>query len=185
MTEITDIELINRYKSSRDLKVLGELYERYMPLVFGVCLKYLKNREDSQDAVMQVFEKLIDQLQKHEVANFKSWLHVLAKNHCLMKMRSEKGKHSVEIENNASERMEFSIAPHHSDDDEKEVDLTRLNGCLEQLSEEQKKCVDLFFLQEKSYNQVVESSGYELKKVKSYIQNGKRNLKNCMENHGA
>ncbi len=167
------------------MKVLGALYERYMPLVYGVCLKYLQSREESQDAVMQLFEKLIDQLKKHEVANFKSWLHVMAKNHCLMKIRSAKGQHSVEIENSMTESMEYSIALHHEDEEDKETDLTRLNGCMDQLSEEQRRCVKLFFLEEKSYNQVVEHSGYELKKVKSYIQNGKRNLKNCMEKHGA
>ena len=167
------------------MKVLGELYERYMPLVYGVCLKYLKSREDSQDAVMQIFEKLIDQLQKHEVGNFKSWLHVLAKNHCLMQIRSSKGKQSVELENSGSENMEFSIVPHHDEEKGQEVNLNHLSGCMEKLSAEQKKCVELFFLEEKSYHQVVEASGYELKKVKSYIQNGKRNLKICMENHGA
>lgn len=184
MKELQDIALITAYKESKDVKLLGELYERYMHLVYGVCLKYLRSREEAQDAVMAIFERLIDQLMKHEVDNFKSWLHVLSKNYCLMHIRSGKSKMKVEFEKNASSVMEYELPVHHEEHKDNSVDLKILNGCMEELSHEQRKCVELFFMEEKSYKQIEEDSGYELKKVKSYIQNGKRNLKNCMERHG-
>ncbi|MFY0626849.1 MAG: sigma-70 family RNA polymerase sigma factor [Reichenbachiella sp.] len=152
-----------------------------MHLVYGVCLKYLRDREDCQDAASQIFEKLIEELKKHEVNNFKSWLHVLTKNYCLMQIRSKKVDPNQPMENSEDHFMEYSMSVHHDEEDEIETDMKALNGCMKELSKEQKKCVSLFYLEEMSYFQVAESSGFELKKVKSYIQNGKRNLKQCIE----
>jgi RNA polymerase sigma-70 factor (ECF subfamily) len=56
-----------------------------------------------------------------------------------------------------------------------------LEKCIETLGDEQKQCVKLFYLQEKCYKEITESTGFDMNKVKSYIQNGKRNLKICME----
>ena len=150
-----------------------------MHLVYGLCLKYLKDKEESQDAVMQVFEKLIESVKKHEIQNFKSWLYVLAKNHCLMAIRSRKSKsQSVEFE---PDIMESNLILHHEDESELEDDLQKLENCIEKLQNEQKQCVELFYLQKKPYLHIAEKTGFDLKKVKSYIQNGKRNLKICME----
>ncbi|MEQ8244106.1 sigma-70 family RNA polymerase sigma factor [Fulvivirga sp.] len=162
------------------MEILGKLYQPYMHLVFGLCLKYLKDKEESQDAVMQVFEKLIDAVKKHEIQNFKSWLYVMAKNHCLMAIRSQKSKsQSVEFE---PDFMESNLLLHHQDEGELEDDLQKLENCLEKLQNEQKHCVELFYLQKKPYSYIADKTGFDLKKVKSYIQNGKRNLKICMEN---
>ncbi len=87
-----DTDLVKQYKSGGDINVLGELYSRYMELVYGVCLKYFKEPEESKDAVINIFEELVTKLKKYDVANFKSWLYQLAKNHCLMKIRSSKSK---------------------------------------------------------------------------------------------
>lgn len=148
-----------------------------MHLVYGLCLKYLKNREASQDAVMQIFEKLIEAVRKHEIQNFKSWLYVLAKNHCLMTLRS-KGLPPEEI-NEAI--METSYQLHHNEEVDLESNLAKLKKCIEELQNEQKQCVELFFLKKNPYQVISDKTGYDLKKVKSYIQNGKRNLKLCME----
>ena len=179
--EMTDTQLIGHYKSSGDLALLGELYTRYMPLVFGVCLKYLKNREESRDAVMQIFEKLVQSLKNHSVEHFKSWLYVTARNHCLMQLRSQKGKNFIEI---SPVFMESDYVLHHEDVSEKETDLSKMEICIEKLVSEQKACVQLFYLQQKCYKEITSLTGYDLNNVKSYIQNGKRNLKLCMENNG-
>jgi len=178
----SDLELIDMYKQSNDLKILGQLYSRYTHLVYGVCLKYLKNSDDSKDAVMQLFEKLIDSLLKHDIQNFKSWLHVTSRNHCLMELRRRKSNRIISNDEfSIVESMESSIPVHHNDEDLLNEDLLIMKKCIEKLSEEQKNCIKLFYLEERSYNEVSLESGYELRKVKSFIQNGKRNIKNCIE----
>jgi RNA polymerase sigma-70 factor (ECF subfamily) len=178
LSELTDAELILAYKNSQQKELVGELYKRYTGLVYGVCLKYLKERELAKDAVMQLFEKLLTTLLTHEVSQFKSWLYVSARNHCLMHLRSMKGKIQVEI---SPSLMENQGEEHLNDGAELENNLSKLEKCIETLNTEQKKCVQLFFLQERCYQEVSEHTGYDLLKVKSYIQNGKRNLKICME----
>lgn len=176
--EQDDIALIADYKNSGNLEVLGTLYNRYMHLVFGVCLNYLKDEEQSKDAVMQIFEELVVKLRIHEVQNFKSWLHVLTRNHCLMALRKTSKNNTVSIDDTFVENTEFV---HLDVDDTKEQKLTVMEKCMETLPEEQRKSVDLFYLQEKCYKEVADLTGYDLLKVKSYIQNGKRNLKICIE----
>ena len=178
---MTDHDLILRYKESGELALVGELYIRYMSLVFGVCLKYLKDREEAKDAVMQIFEKLVTSLRAHEVANFKSWLYVTSRNHCLMQLRAQKGKNFQEI---TEVFMETGTELHLEDGSEMESNLSKLENCIEQLVAEQKTCVRLFYIQEKCYKEIVALTGFDDNKVKSYIQNGKRNLKRCMDQNG-
>lgn len=173
-----DLSLVAAYQESGDLEVLGTLYNRYMHLVFGVCFNYFKDEEHSKDAVMQIFEELIKKLRVHQVQNFKSWLHVLTRNHCLMALRKSSKNPTVSIEDNFVENDEFV---HLDIDNTKETQLTIMEKCMETLSEEQRKSVDLFYLQEKCYKEVADITGYDMLKVKSYIQNGKRNLKICIE----
>ena len=161
--------------------ILGHLFSRYTSMVYGVCLKYLKDREDAKDAVMQVFEKLMQSLKAHEVENFKSWLYVTTRNHCLMHLRSRKGKYNEQI---SSQLVESDLVLHQVDEPEIEQNLSKLEKCIEELAEDQKLCVKLFFLEEKCYKDVVGLTGFDLNKVKSYIQNGKRNLKICMDGNG-
>jgi len=176
-----DTELIRQYKDTRDLAVLGELYNRYMPLVYGVCMKYLKDREESRDAVMQIFEKLVTALLEHEISYFKSWLYMTARNHSLMLLRSRKGRHFQEI---CPMIMENETLVHLEEEPEMESNLSKLENCIGTLAKEQKQCVTLFFLEQKCYKEIVKLTGFDDSKVKSYIQNGKRNLKICMEAHG-
>ena len=178
----SDLLLIADYQKTRDLSLVGRLYKQYMHLVYGLCLKYLKNREDSQDAVMHIFEQLTEKLKHSEVSNFKSWLYVLSKNHCLMILRSASYKNRSHAENITQTGVESELLLHH-EDDKLEEDLTRLELCIEELQAEQRDCVRLFYLDKKSYKEIEAQTTYTLKNVKSYIQNGKRNLKNCMERH--
>ncbi|GGG97415.1 DNA-directed RNA polymerase sigma-70 factor [Parapedobacter pyrenivorans] len=174
--------LLRRYRDTGDLAALGELFDVHAEMVYYVCMRYLQDSERSKDAVMQIFEELIGKVNKQEIQKFGSWLYVLSRNHCLMQLRSEKNRQQISID----EFVEFPLSVHPEDDaGEKEQLLTVLERCMERLPEKQKRSVDLFFLNEKCYKEIVDMTGYSLKEVKSYIQNGKRNLKLCMEaNHG-
>ena len=179
---LSDEELVKSYRQKGDMAHLGELYQRYTGLVFGVCMKYLKDEDDSKDAVMQIFEKLITSLKNHEVSNFKSWLHVLTKNHCLMWLRSQKNTHHKDIQEiNLEKNVEFTYHLHHNNENSLEENLGNLKIAITSLPEGQKECIELFYLHEKCYKEIVDITGFELKKVKSYIQNGRRNLKIYME----
>jgi len=176
-----DNELISVYKKTNDLSVIGELYSRYTSLVYGVCLKYLKDRDEAKDATMQLFEKLMDTLKSHDVENFKSWLYVSARNHCLMQIRSKKGKFKEEID---ALDMENQFILHPEEENELEDNLDRMEECIKRLMDDQQKCVRLFYLNEKCYKEITIITGFDLNQVKSFIQNGKRNLKICMEENG-
>ncbi len=177
--DISDRELISAYKSSNDLAYLSTLYQRYMDLVFGVCLKYFKDGEKSKDAVMDIYEELCKKLKIHEVDNFKGWLLVLARNYCLMQLRSPRNLKTTEF--NADFMQSNQITHLENGMLEKEENFKKLEECMEQLTVEQKQSIELFFLQKKCYNEIAEITGFEWSKVRSYIQNGKRNLKICME----
>ena len=180
--QVEDAELVAKYRSTGNLETLGTLYNRYMHLVFGVCINYFKDEELSKDAVMQIFEELIPKLMVHEVQNFRSWLHVLTRNHCLMALRKSGKQHIVSLDDAFVENTEFV---HLDIDSTKETQLTLMEKCMESLTEEQRKSVDLFYLQEKCYKEVADITGYDMLKVKSYIQNGKRNLKICIEKNSS
>ncbi|MBO3700547.1 RNA polymerase sigma factor [Roseivirga sp. E12] len=178
--QITDLELISAYKRSKDKELVGLLFKRYTPLVYGVCLKYLKERESSKDMTMQVFEKLLLRLEDQDIVNFKSWLHVLTKNECLMLLRKQSSQSERAQIVNGTDFMELSIAAHHEDEGLEE-DVEKLGTCIDGLNEEQQECIKLFYLDKKCYQEVCDLTGYEMKKVKSYLQNGRRNLKLCIE----
>ncbi|KKO92544.1 MULTISPECIES: RNA polymerase sigma factor [Sphingobacterium] len=173
-----DHELLLHYQESMELQVLGDLYQRHTEMVYYVCLRYLQDSELSKDAVMNIFEELIYKVNKQEIKDFPRWLYVLSKNHCLMYLRSQKNKSQISLD----EFVKFPGDAHQYEQyDEKEEQLTAMEGCLEKLPVKQQQSVRLFFLEEKCYKEISESTGYSLNEVKSYIQNGKRNLKNCME----
>lgn len=176
--------LIINYKRDGLIDHISQLYAPYMPMVYGVCLKYLANREDAQDAVMNIFEKLLIELKKQEVPNeFKVWLYVVCKNFCLMKLRSDKSKNNA-FEKMATSFMENGFETHPIDNNEP-VDLSQtLLDCIERLKEEQKKTIKLFYFEKACYRDIALSLKLEEKKVKSSIQNGKRNLKICIEEKG-
>ncbi len=187
--EVPDEVLITQYKNSGDLAVVGQLFKRYAHLVFGVSMKYLKNEALAEDLSMQVFEKLITSLKEHEVNNFRPWLHMVTRNECLMFLRKDKQSPVAPLEPSRTEGedevMEFAAEDHLDDVTWKEEQLELLEEAIRELSEEQKTCIEMFYLQKKSYQEVAEITGYELKQVKSYIQNGKRNLRIYMEQRNA
>lgn len=178
---LTDAELVFQYKSSEDLQLLAELYQRYMDLVFGVCLKYFKDSEKAKDAVMQIFEELITKLKRHDVENFKGWLHQVAKNYCLMQLRTPRNLKTVEL---PSSLMQSEESVHLNGVLDKEENYKKLEHCLNALPGDQRKAVQLFYIEGKCYNEIVELMGREWNQVRSFIQNGRRNIKICMEKRG-
>ncbi|MFH1320747.1 MAG: sigma-70 family RNA polymerase sigma factor [Bacteroidota bacterium] len=181
---LSDSELIKKYLTTDDSYYVGELLQRYTHLIFGVCMKYLKNEADSEDGVMEIFEKLLTDLKQHKVENFKGWLYSVTKNHCLMKLRKQKRLSEKEpLDILYPESMEFPEDLHLNDSIVKEMQLNNLEKALTKLSKEQRQCVELFYLQEKCYKEVAEETNYSLMQVKSFIQNGKRNLRKYLEHN--
>lgn len=176
--ELTDEELLEQYRSTGDSEFFGELYNRYIPLIYGVCLKYLQNEDKSQDAVMEIFEYLLPKVAAYDIKVFKTWLYSVVKNHCFHLIKSNKREMSVDFDSNLMESDDILTLLVEDMDDERE---DALNYCMAKLSEPQKISINKFFYENMSYADIMEMTGYDLKSVKSYIQNGKRNLKNCIE----
>jgi len=174
----SDEELLAAYKKSLTTSVLGVLYERYMALVYGLSLKYLRDEEAAKDAVMQIFEELVEKLPSQEVRNFKSWLYVVAKNHCLMQLRKNKQTKQVVFDERF---MDFEDDFHLQQAMDDERIKSRLDNCIEQLPPHQRTAIRQFYLEELSYKEISLLTADDIKKVKSFIQNGKRNLKICLE----
>ncbi len=170
---ISDQELLELYGRDGNQQWIGILLERYTLLLLGVCMKYLKDEEEARDCVQQIFLKVLTEVGKYRIDFFKSWLYMVAKNHCLMRLR-DKGARSIK------ELKDQHLAAPEADRGEllqSEVTYDLLEEALKELNEEQRQCVILFYLKKMSYAQICERTGYSALQVKSYIQNGKRNLK--------
>jgi RNA polymerase sigma-70 factor (ECF subfamily) len=179
--EKSDEELLVQFRDSGSLEILGDLYGRYMHRVYGVALKYLGERTDAQDAVMHIFEKLITDLPRHDVMNFKSWLYVLTKNHCLMELRARKSEEKkLQGLKTEQEFMESDRELHPIDREDPSLE-DALKECIENLKSEQKQCIELFYYKKRCYREIAGMLEMEERKVKSLLQNGKRNLKICLE----
>jgi len=171
---LSDDELLQTYKEKQSSEVIGEFYQRYGHLVMGTSMKYLKNKFDAEDLVMNLFEKLPGKLISHNISNFKSWLYMVTKNECLMLLR-KKGNLTSSITKELEDTDDLDLKI------EKETQLEMLEDAIEDLKEEQKECIKLFFIESKSYQEITEMLRLDIKKVKSAIQNGKRNLKLNLE----
>jgi RNA polymerase sigma-70 factor (ECF subfamily) len=175
---ITDQELLERFYADRDSQWLGILLERYTLLLLGVCMKYLKNEEQARDSVQQIFLKAITELQKYKVEYFKSWIYMVAKNHCLMQLRDKPGKNTIEVRD--------SIPAETIETDRESLLLNEktyeyMDEALKELNADQQLCVTLFYMEKKSYQQIADKTGYSMMQVKSHIQNGKRNMRILIE----
>ncbi|HLF45802.1 MAG TPA: sigma-70 family RNA polymerase sigma factor [Chitinophagaceae bacterium] len=176
--DITDQQLLENFYKDHDNKWLGILLQRYTLLLLGVCMKYLKNEELAKDGVQQIFLKVITELHKYKVDYFKSWIYMVAKNHCLMQLRDKTGRNTIEVSDKIISNEEIT-------DKEKLLESERtyemMSLALAELNREQQQCVTLFYLQKKSYLEISETTGFSMMQVKSHIQNGKRNLKLLIE----
>lgn len=177
----TDSELLHLYCESRQPEYLVELYGRYTTLVYGVALKYLKKTEDAKDAVMQIFEELFEKVLKHDIRIFKSWLYTCVRNYCLMELRRHSGNLFVQLD---EKFMEFCDDFNPMDINEQETNEKALQDCMAALPDKQRNCIRHFYMEELSYKEIENLSGYTQKMVKSFIQNGKRNLRLCLEQKG-
>lgn len=175
---LSDEELVLKYTHTLENKYVAELYSRYATLAYGASMKYLKNPDLAKDATMDIFERLIKDLPRYQVANFKSWLYIVVKNHCLQVLKSQQSNVSSEELLKADEdgNMELGSDSYLTDVDKEET-LLALEKAMDQLENSQKECIKLFYLEKKSYSEITAETGYSFNEVKSFIQNGKRNLK--------
>ncbi len=178
-----DLILINKYQKSGDIKYVSRLFLKYSHLILGVCIKYLKEAELGKDLTMDVFEKLQKELKTKNIENFKSWLYVLTKNQCLMHLRSKKKEmvDNEEYEKNQLSDMDNTMYWHPYNEDQEGIVRMLVNRCLKKLVEEQRDAIQLFYLDKKSYQEISDLQGQEVKTIKSFLQNGRRNLKICIE----
>ncbi len=188
LSTLTDTELVERFAKGKEAKYLGELYKRYAHLVQGVGLKYLKNIQGANDLVSDIFEGLFSKLSKQsEIKNFKGWLYYVAKNECISRLR--KNKYNVSFYGSAEEFpketaddfVEYEKDIRLTDATHEETDVQKLAKAIGQLKEDQQTCIKAFYLEEMSYKEIADELGYTLKQVKSFVQNGKRNLRIILE----
>ncbi len=185
-SQLTDSELIRLYVSKGENKWIEVLFNRHIRFVMAVCMKYLQDEELAKDTAMQVFEKAIEDLPRFEIQNFKSWIYKVSRNACMMHFRTDKSTitFSLDHKNTASALMEKEAVLHP--DEEKgingELKLQQLEEAMKQLDQAQKTCIEMFYLNGKSYKEVEDATGFTNRQVKSYIQNGKRNLKKHLLN---
>jgi RNA polymerase sigma-70 factor (ECF subfamily) len=177
-SHLTDNELVNEYKRTNNKELVGELYKRYTHLVLGMCIHYFKDKDNAKDMVVQIFEKLFQELKKREVENFKAWLTFVVRNYCISELRK------VQTQKTRIQAIEYELQQantnNENQEDETELQIQKLELVLHQLNPFQKKCIELFYYKNMTYSQIVELTGYSINEVKSYIQNGKRNLKLLM-----
>jgi RNA polymerase sigma-70 factor (ECF subfamily) len=175
-SQLKDSELIEQYKNTADKQLIGELFKRYTHLVLGVCLQYLKDKELAKDATIQIFEKLFVELKKRQIENFKGWLTFVVRNYCISELRKKQTQLIRDKE------YQYETTYQNIDEDNESLikqqqQLDELEKAIKNLNPFQKKCIELFYLKNMSYSQIVEITGYSVGDVKSYIQNGKRNIK--------
>ncbi|HJX71534.1 MAG TPA: sigma-70 family RNA polymerase sigma factor [Bacteroidales bacterium] len=178
--QLSDDELVGKIKLFNDRRAIAALFERYVHLLYGVCLKYLKDREQSKDAAMEIFEISMEKIPVTDISNFKGWIYTVTKNHCLMKLRkmsSSQRYHEEIIQNLKEEIMESDIPLNLIHENNLNPVADSLESAMTKLKKEQEECIRMMYLENKSYKEIAEMTGYSLKQVKSYIQNGKRNLK--------
>lgn len=178
--------MVHRYRNSHETAYVGELYQRYTHLVYGVCMKYLQNEAEAEDMTMQIFEKLIQDLKKHHITLFKSWLHVVVKNECMMRFRknTKDAKKETKLKFELNKNVEIDPIDHlleeenkRQEADDKKFVLQYLKEGIDELKDEQRTCIELFYLKEATYSEIAGVTGFTVNEVKSHLQNGKRNLK--------
>lgn len=177
INDLSAEELLESYRNDGNQEALGILYERHLEMVYNTCVKYLTEPALAQDAVLDIFETLTEKAKTHDIQRFDGWLFMLTKNHCLMQLRKSSKNVTVSIEERNLSDKEETYKEH---DNEQENQLQSLEYCIEKLAEEQRLAVKLFYLEEKTYKEIAETMNTDVEKVRSFIQNGRRNLKNCM-----
>lgn len=181
----SDEALVALYRKTKDMGIVGRLFERYTHLVYGVCLKYLKNEDRCKDAVMEIFEELFVKLAVHEVHNFKSWLYSVSRNYCLMEIRKDGTSLRLKerlMNDFRQEGVEFDPAWHLMEENDSTVSDEMLQQAIASLVPGQAECIRMMYIENKTYKEIALETGYSMNEVKSHIQNGKRNLKTYLLN---
>jgi RNA polymerase sigma factor (sigma-70 family) len=177
---LSDAELLELYRKNLQQDIFAQLFLRYYDLVYGTSVKYLHDQDAAKDAVMDIYQELVEKVKVYAIDHFKSWLYAVTKNHCLMQIRKNKKFATADFDSEIMQSEDFS---HLENVFEKERQLDKLGVCMEKLNEEQKQTVRLFYLDNKCYNEITAITGFDWNKVRSLVQNGRRNLKICMEDN--
>lgn len=171
--KLTDEELIYRFAFRQDKNAANFLFDRYGHWVLGICMRYFQDADTAKEHTQQIFIKLLDDLPKFRIENFKAWLLRVVKNHCLMQLR----KTNREIQTTIFQFSDVeSEADWHRKLEEEQL-YQYLEEALTTLTPEQQRCIELFYLQKMTYAEIMKTTKYSYKEVKSFLQNGKRNLK--------
>jgi len=181
-TQLSDEQIVEKYQSGHDVYYAALLFERYNEMTVSLALSYLKNETDAEDAVMESFEIMVTDLKKAEVKNFGGWYYSVVRNHLLKVKRKRERYSSVDLiegyHDSAGEDAKFeSIFNDDQTDGDRLIDET-----LKELKPMQAKCLQLFYLDGKSYKEIVSELKISEKEVKSHVQNGKRKMKIILEN---
>lgn len=179
--QLSDAELLARHGQERTDGSLGVLYGRYLPMIYGVCLRYLRNADDAADAVMAIFEEVAARIGRYEVQEFRPWVYTVTKNYCLQQLRRRQREIPFDMSERLGECRDVTLWLDEKGDGDR---LAQLEACMEKLPEKQRACIVDFFWNGKSYADIAAETRYPLASVKSFLQNGKRNLKLCVEKNG-
>lgn len=174
----TDEQLLKLYAESGDDHYLSLLYTRYVEMIYGVCLKYYKNSTEAKDAASEVYLLLLRRTKGKEIDNWKPWLYTVVKNYCLEQLRSRSNKLPKQL---AADTV-YSEEVYHPTSESNEAEVQKLESCIEGLEADQQSCIRMFYLEKRSYQELSDVLHLSWGQVRSRIQNGRRNLKNCMEN---
>jgi RNA polymerase sigma-70 factor (ECF subfamily) len=179
---VPDAELLERYKRTKDQKWLSQLFGRYVHLIYGVCLRYSPDVREAEDMTMEIYQKIVSKTLNHQIKHFKSWIYVVAKNHCLEKIRKMTGRRTESFDPNFMQlASEIHPVDEKSSSDAVETKFKLLEECLKKLNEQQRVSIDLFYYQNKTYVEIAAIIEDEVSQIRSYLQNGRRNVKKCVE----
>ena len=183
LSELDDNSLIHQYQEQQEHRYFNELYQRYAHLVFGSCLKQVKNRDEAKDLTMIIFEKLVERLPTEQVDNFKTWIYYFTRNECISHLRKQEATTKREEEWKKMRKSEEifmeneTLLRPYTDNSISNIDGAALQHAIQQLSKAQQQCIRRFFFEQQSYKQIATATRWSLKEVKSHLQNGKRKLR--------
>ncbi|MFQ5674351.1 MAG: RNA polymerase sigma factor [bacterium] len=173
-----DNATIRSYLETRDVRYLGRLYEAYKKTIFWHCLKMVGNEEDAKDLASETFIRTFDRIEDFKLgAPFCPWLMRIATNLCIDHLRKKNRYKFYKFD----ETHSAVAIQNESEPKQPMISGERIIEKLKKLKPLQKRCFCLFYIHNLTYKQIAELTGYPLGKVRSYIQNGKRNFKLLME----
>ena len=165
--------LLLKYLKTNDLSYLLELYRPYMHLVYGLAFKYVKDPKQSQEIVYCIFKKLIKDIKRQEVRVFGNWLYNLSLDFC--KQWRDRGRTEsdqiVALGGSTQTPVEFYD---DKDDDSFEEEISSMEDEVMRIKSQQEKCSQLFFKEQRCFQEIADITGWEVSEIKYHVKNAKR-----------